>query len=249
MEKIRSAHMRSQGFTLTELMIAVAIFSIVSGVIYAAYQHQQNSYITQEQVADMQQNIRSALFLLAQDIKMAGFDPSEKATAVTNINNIARVAEFRFARDENGDGVIQNNEHVRYALTNDGNNEINDTARDGIANGFPCGLGRQTGIPPDTGGLDPAADNVEAVEFYYHLAGGSASFSPASPADIRSVDVSLLIRTGNQIKGFKNTAVYFPASNPNHETGEGKKLWGPFNDNYQRRLLVTCIKCRNLAVN
>ena len=236
------------GFTLVELMIAIAIFGIASTALYATYQYQQNSYLAQEQVADMQQNLRAALFFVTKDLKLAGYDPSERAEATLDSNNIARVAEFRFAWDADEDGVIQNSEYTRYALTNDGSNGIDDAGRDGLRNSLTCNLGRETGIPPDNSGLEPVADNVDAVEFLYHLADGTITASPASPADIRAIDVSLLVRTGEQIRGYNDTATYFPASNPGHETGVGKKVWGPFNDQYQRRLLITQIKCRNIGL-
>ncbi|MCX5904552.1 MAG: prepilin-type N-terminal cleavage/methylation domain-containing protein [Proteobacteria bacterium] len=236
------------GFTLVELMVAVAIFGIASAAMYATYQQQQNSYLTQEQVADMQQNLRAAMFFVTGDLKKAGYDPSEKAEATLNSNNIARVAECRFAYDENEDGVIQNNEYIRYALTSDGSNGINDSGRDGLRNSLPCHLGRQTGIAPDNSELESVADNVDAIEFLYHLADGTITTNPARPSEIRTMDVSLLVRTGEQIKGYIDRSTYFPASNPGHETGVGKKVWGPFNDPYQRRLLITQIKCRNIGV-
>ena len=236
------------GFTLVELLVAIAIFGIASAAIYATYQHQQDSYLAQEQVADLQQNLRAAMFSVTQDLKMAGYDPSERADATHDSNTIARVAELRFAYDANEDGVIQNNEYIRYALTSDGSNGINDAGRDGLRNSVPCHLGRETGISPANSGLVPVADNVDAVEFLYHLADGTITNSPANFADIRAIDVSLLVRTGEQIKGYNDTATYYPASNPGHQTGVGKKVWGPFNDPYQRRLLITQIKCRNLGV-
>ena len=198
------------GFTLVELMIAIAIFGFVSAGMYATYQQQQNSYLTQEQVADMQQNLRSALFFITRDLKKAGFDPSERAEATLDSNNIARVAECRFAYDDNEDGVIQNTEFIRYALTNDGSNSINDSSRDGLTNGLPCHLGRETGIPPDNSGLESVADNVDAIELLYHLADGTITASPASPSEIRTMDVSLLVRTGEQIKGYTDSVNLFP---------------------------------------
>jgi type IV pilus assembly protein PilW len=236
------------GFSLVELMVAITIFGIASAAMYATHQQQQDSYLTQEQVADMQQNLRAALFFITRDLKKAGYDPSERSEAALDSNNIARVAECRFAYDANGDSVIQSNEYIRYALTSDGSNGINDAGRDGLRNSMPCHLGRETGIPPDNSGLMPVADNVDAIELLYHLADGTITNSPANPSEIRTVDVSLLVRTSQQIKGYTDRSTYFPASNPDHETGVGKKAWGPFNDRYQRRLLITQIKCRNLGV-
>jgi type IV pilus assembly protein PilW len=229
----------SNGFTLVELMIAMAIFGIASAALYASYQAQQNSYHTQEQVSDMQQNLRTALFFLDRDVKMAGYDPREKADAASNANNIASVAEFRFARDNDGDGFIQNGEYVRYALTNDADG-------DGLADGAPCHLGREIGIAPSNSGLEPVADNVDAMELVYHLADGTVTTNPVSPSDIRSIEISLLVRTDETIRGYIDSTTYFPASNPTHDTDA--KVWGPFNDPRQRKLLITEIKCRNLGV-
>jgi len=225
------------GFTLIELMIAIAIFGIASAALYTSYQHQQNSYLIQEQVTDMQQNLRAGMFFLTQGIKMAGYDPTGHAGAALHTENRAGVAEFKFAVDENDNGAIENAEKIRYALSRDAN-------RDGRADRFPCNLAREHG----SGGLQPIAENVEAVEFFYYLADGTTTTNPSSPAYIRSVDVSLLVRTQNTIKGHRDTALYFPASNPGHVTGAGKKVWGPFNDGYRRKLLITNVTCRNLGL-
>ncbi|MCX6729941.1 MAG: prepilin-type N-terminal cleavage/methylation domain-containing protein [Candidatus Portnoybacteria bacterium] len=237
MSNLLPSHSCSRGFTLLELMIAVAIFGIASAAIYATYQHQQDSYLIQEQVADMQQNLRAGMYFLTRGIKMAGYDPTGKAGAAAHKANSAKKAEFNFAVDEDRDGKIINAEIIRYALSKDAN-------KDGRADAFPCNLGRADGA----GGLQPLAENVEALEFFYHLADGTTATDPANPADVRSVDVSLLVRTQYQIKGHRDTIPYFPASNPKHETGEGKTVWGPFNDGLRRKLLITNVQCRNLGL-
>jgi type IV pilus assembly protein PilW len=168
---------------------------------------------------------------------MAGYDPTEKAGAAAHKANSAKKAEFKFAVDEDRDGKIINKEIIRYALSKDAN-------KDGRADTFPCNVGREDG----SGGLQPLAENVEALEFFYHLADGTTATDPAHPADVRSVDVSLLLRTQYQIKGHRDTIAYFPASNPKHEAGKENTVWGPFNDGFRRKLLITNIRCRNLGL-
>lgn len=225
------------GFTLIELMIAIAIFGIASAAFYTAYQHQLNVYLAQEQIADMQQNLRAGMFFLSQGIKMAGYDPTGQAGAAHHRDNRCGVAEFKYAVDENENGTIENAEKIRYALSRDANH-------DGQADSFPCNLGREHG----SGGLQPVAEQVEALEFLYYLADGSTSLNPVNPSDVRAVDVSLLVRTQRAIVGHRDRRVYFPASNPGHEIGVGKKVWGPFNDGYRRKLLITNVTCRNLGL-
>jgi prepilin-type N-terminal cleavage/methylation domain-containing protein len=61
------------GFTLTEIMVTVAIFGIVLTAVYAAFTSQFNSWQTQEDVATVQADIRSAAEMLTRDIRNAGF--------------------------------------------------------------------------------------------------------------------------------------------------------------------------------
>ena len=64
------------GFTLTELMIAVGISGIILAAIFITFTSQQKSQFTQQLVVDMQQNTRAALFMMQREIRMAGFDPT-----------------------------------------------------------------------------------------------------------------------------------------------------------------------------
>lgn len=239
----------NRGFTLIEIMIALVIFGLISTAIYATYNSQQNTYLTQEKIVEMQQNIRAAVYFMERDIRMMGYDPTENASAPKNSNGIGRAAELRFAFDDNGDGTIQSTEYIRYALTSDGSNGINDSSRDGTANSFPCSLGRETGISPNNSGLQPVAENVQALEFFYHFEDGSTDTVCSTQTDrenVRSIDVSILVRTKNPIMNYKDTKTYYPASNVNRvSTG---KVWGPFNDNYRRKIMISNIKCRNMGL-
>ncbi len=65
-----------KGFSLVELMAALAVASIVLVGIYTMYFTQTKSHVTQQAVVDMQQGIRLGLFLLEKEIRMAGYDPT-----------------------------------------------------------------------------------------------------------------------------------------------------------------------------
>lgn len=240
------AHITHRGFTLVEVMVAIAVFGLISGGIYAAYHSQQKSYLEQEKTVEMQQNVRAAMFFIERDVRMMGYDPTEKADAASSSNGIALIAELRFAYDDNGDGVIQNTEYIRYALKHTADS---GTEADGLAGGTRCCLARETGIGASASGLQPVADNIDALEFVYHFADGTTDTQCASATDrenIRAIDVSLLVRTSTIVHKYRDTKKYYPASNPDRsDTGT---VWGPFNDGYRRRLLVSNIKCRNMGL-
>nr|MDJ0988105.1 prepilin-type N-terminal cleavage/methylation domain-containing protein [Desulfobacterales bacterium] len=64
------------GFTLVELLLAMAAGLIVMIAIFAAYQNHQRSHVTQQLVVDMQQNARAAMSLMKREIRMMGYDPA-----------------------------------------------------------------------------------------------------------------------------------------------------------------------------
>ena len=70
-------HNRSKehGFTLVELLVAMTMAAVVMAAVYTLYKTQQDSYIAQDQVVEMQQNVRASLYQMARDMRMAGFNP------------------------------------------------------------------------------------------------------------------------------------------------------------------------------
>lgn len=65
-----------RGFSLIELMVALAISGIAMAGIYGTYWAQMKTHITQSTVVDIQQNRRSAMFIMQRSIRMAGFAPN-----------------------------------------------------------------------------------------------------------------------------------------------------------------------------
>jgi type IV pilus assembly protein PilW len=220
-------HLKPTGFTLVELMITIVISSIILTAIYSAYLSQQRTAIAQEQVAEMQQNIRAALDILSNEIRMAGFDPA--GGAMTGIIT-ANPGLISFTQDINSDGDSgDSEENLTYSLY---------VAADGIQK-----LGRR-----DNNDAVPAfqavAENFDAIEFNYLDATGAVT---AIPDDIRSVQISILARAGREDRDFTNTMTYTPASGVPWDLN-GAAAGNAPNDNFRRRLLTTTIQCRNMGL-
>jgi prepilin-type N-terminal cleavage/methylation domain-containing protein len=71
--RIRAAS-NQKGITLIELLIALVICGMVVAATYRLFIAQNKAYIVQDQVADVQQNIRSVMELMVRDLRMAGYD-------------------------------------------------------------------------------------------------------------------------------------------------------------------------------
>ena len=104
--------MRSQnnkGFTLVEILVALALSAVVLGAIYSVYVAQQKVYVVQEEVAKMQQNLRAALLMMSGELRMAGFDPTGKAGAAQT-----HPRSFGQMPDCPGDGAHKNVHFCTY---------------------------------------------------------------------------------------------------------------------------------------
>lgn len=66
--------MKERGVTLIELLVTLVICSIVVAGIYRVFIAQSKAYTVQDQVAEVQQTVRSAMDILLRDLRMAGYD-------------------------------------------------------------------------------------------------------------------------------------------------------------------------------
>jgi hypothetical protein len=60
------------GFTLLEAIISTALVGVIAGAGLTLYVNQQKQYVIQEQVVDMQQNLRVSMEELSKNTRMAG---------------------------------------------------------------------------------------------------------------------------------------------------------------------------------
>lgn len=76
-----------KGLTLIELLVGLVICAIAIAAIYRLFITQSRAYVVQDQVVEIQQNIRSAMELMVRDIRMAGFD-YDNSTSLVTVPNI-----------------------------------------------------------------------------------------------------------------------------------------------------------------
>ncbi|MEW6266814.1 MAG: PilW family protein [Thermodesulfobacteriota bacterium] len=61
-----------KGFTLVELLVAMAMGLIVLSVMFTMFRTSSRSYTLQDYVAETQQNLRVAIYAVGRDVRMAG---------------------------------------------------------------------------------------------------------------------------------------------------------------------------------
>lgn len=245
--------MKNKGFTLIELMIAMAIATVVVAVIYSAYTIQTKIYTEQGKAAEMQQNARAALMLLQKEIRMAGYNPDGIKHISCNANpsvgpaikpgiHTATATTIGFSMDLNKDGDCgDTGENVTYSIyTADG---IKKLGRNDLTNALA---------------IQPVAENITNINFIYlfqlpsdTISTGKTPTSTPGAADldkIAAVQVGLLARASTQDqKQPVVLSVEVPSTDATGNIAAGGTVWN-FKDSYQRQLLVSTINCRNLGL-
>jgi type IV pilus assembly protein PilW len=218
---------QDKGFTLVELLVAVFVAGIVMTGVYTAYYSQQKSYTAQEQMAELQQNLRSAMYFMAKEIRMAGCNPL--GTADTAGFQAVGSDTVSFSMDIRGQSAISSPD----GDTGDANETIVYTLSDWNGDGIDD-LMRNT---PPTGNA-PIAENIDALNFVYLDADENVT---ADRFAVRSVQIALVARTGRADPGFTDTTTYTNL--------QGETILASPNDSFRRRALSTHVKCRNMGLH
>ncbi|OOP57814.1 MAG: hypothetical protein AYP45_01405 [Candidatus Brocadia carolinensis] len=163
-----------RGFTLVELMIGLAISMILMGVAVSIFNVQRKSYSFQEQVTEMQQNVRAVMDMMVREVRMAGYDPTV-AGFVGIGTNTATLMKILADLDGNGTTTGGSNEEITYRYYN-----TNDAT-------YPCQIKRNTG-----GGFQPLAEDIDGCTFLYYDINGIATSTASS---IRQIQITITGRT------------------------------------------------------
>ncbi len=122
MVTLKNRYLHSEaGFSLVELLMALASSMIVLAAIYSVFNITNKNCTTQNVAANVQQSLRAAIGLMARDIRLAGLDPVD-----TDSFGIEYAAQnkIRFTQDsiDAGSGAFNgivdeaNFEQVTYEL-------------------------------------------------------------------------------------------------------------------------------------
>ena len=171
----------TRGFTLVEMMVALAVASIVLAVIFGVYAGLMRSYTTQNVAAEVQQAVRAGIDYMAEDIMMAGFNP--------------RAGSF-IAFEEAGSTRIR----VRF----DRNSDLEDSSPDFGDIAYEYNAGDSRVDQTEEGSTQPYIDNVTDLSFIYRNAAGEDLIndlgkpdpisSDLDRADIRTVEISITVQ-------------------------------------------------------
>ena len=145
------------GFTIVELMIGIFTSLIIMAGIYSVFQSQQVAYSSQEQINEMNQNIRAVMDLMAREVRLAGYKTS---TAVFNGIRTAQPGTIQLWADIDQDGTISGDrENVTYSYDVNTGQILRNTLL--------------------------IADNITNLTFAYYLADGTPTSDPATIRKVR----------------------------------------------------------------
>jgi len=126
---------RQTGFTLIDIVVGLAMASVLMVVMVSLFTSMGRSYTIQNVAADVQQVARGGVELMIQEIRMAGLDPSGSAAAGI-VDNFDKDSGFH----EVHDGRIAPTDANNFAFTMDADTDGRiDHCKDNTSGGCLAG--------------------------------------------------------------------------------------------------------------
>jgi prepilin-type N-terminal cleavage/methylation domain-containing protein len=181
------------GFTLVELMIVLAIFGLLMGMIFSSLAESQNTSVIGRDEGEMNQNLQDVLTLMTSEMRCIGFppasyydqsylqNPSSPKNLVAQGLVEASSSVLKFQGDINGDKIV---DYVHYYLS---------------GSAAPYSLHRFAGsMNPDGslpgGSAQKVSEQVESLQFRYFDQSGNET---ANLPDISTVELRVTMRGRN----------------------------------------------------
>lgn len=239
MRQMRSA------YTLTELLVATAVGSIVMAMAFSSFSIINQKYQKYSDLSDLHRSATQVLNIITRDLRMAGYQDLDTVNG-SIASDFAIYAENNSNNDRGSDAITivydidaQNRIKIKYYLACKEAGEC--TEREGRYRLYKTKWSKIDGSwNPDADYEDQAvADYIDDLQFTYNMSdGGNVSdFGTNEVKNIRSIDVSVLVRTARKHK--KN-------ENYRHELEDN----GQFNleGGYIREVFSTTAYTRNLEL-
>ncbi len=170
----------TRGFTLIEILIAMAIGAVMMAAIVDTFVTQRKTYDLQEQIAEMTQNARIGMDMLSREIRMAGYNPAGAAFDAIPYDT----TELEIRADLNGDGDPDDTDETIVYLYNSETRQI---------------------IREANGDQQPLAENITAFTFNYLDKTGVVV---SNTTDVYQIQVSITARTANSDSHYPNNGGY-----------------------------------------
>ena len=192
---------RQAGFTLIDIVVGLAMASVLMAVMVSLFTTMGRSYTIQNVAADVQQVARGGVELMIQEIRMAGLDPSGRAAAGI-VDDFDEDSGFH----EVHDGLIAPTDAQNFAFTMDADmdgridhcNSVKDECLakdDNIENELIAYRINDGALEKYRGASafweDLTESNVSNLSFTYYDETGALT---TAREDIRTVEISMTVQ-------------------------------------------------------
>jgi len=175
---------KTEGFTLTELMVSMGIGMAMLAAVTTTVMLQTKTYNAQQQINEMEQNARGVLDVITRELKMAGYKPNGGSFSGVTYST----TQLMIQTDLDASGGISTsttaNEQITYAYDS---------------------TNKQITRAVGTGSALVLADNITAFTFSYLDSTGA---STTTSANIRQVSISITARTANPDPNYTSNGGY-----------------------------------------
>lgn len=177
------------GLTIIELLIAMSIGLVVLGSVFSSFTTQKKAFALQEQITEMEQNLRVPIDFITRDLRNAGANPNINTTLVigTSVGLIPNDPN-----DSDDPNVPITTDSIKILSdVEDGNGVISSGSPETVTYSL-------NGTTLERNG-NPLVDYITALTFTYFDSAGNAIATPITTttnlSNIRVVQVSLTART------------------------------------------------------
>jgi prepilin-type N-terminal cleavage/methylation domain-containing protein len=151
---------KEKGFTLVEILIVAVMLGLVLGSVYSLYSTNQRSAYIQDEVVDVQQNIRIAMESVTRDIRHAGF-------------LVSRMRQAGFSAKSGIGGIAVGNGNIEQPVNTAADNSGNSGTLPVTADAFP---GQPNRVHADILTLNSASPSATFAKIAQKQIGTSSAF-------------------------------------------------------------------------